>query len=347
MRRLLAPPVLAALLVVALAAAACSDDGPGATTTGPAATTTGAGTGTTTGPDTTAPASTGSTSGPATTGGGGFPMTIADDDGVEVTLDAAPDRIVTFAPSATEVLFALGLADEIVGVSGAFDDYPAAAEDIPEVGGAGEFGVDPNIEKVVSLNPDLVLTIEGGDEWKERLRDLGIPVFTTNSTDLDDVLHDIDTVGEITGATGAATELTSGMRTKADQLTDAAGSEPATSCFFEVSYNPLYSVGPGSFIYDLLQRAGCDPVTSDAKDAYPQWSVEDLVREDPAVYLVSSESGGTVKQVEHRPGYDALSAVEDHRVVLVNSDLVSRAGPRAVDGLAALVAAVHPDAAGA
>jgi iron complex transport system substrate-binding protein len=123
-------------------------------------------------------------------------------------------------------------------------------------------------------------------------------------------------------------------------------SEPDASCFFEVAFNPLYTVGPGSFIYDLLQRAGCDPVTSKAKTAYPTWSVEDLVRDDPSVYLVSSESGGSVADVEQRPGYDALSAVRNHRVYLVNSDLVSRAGPRVVDGLAALAHALHPDAFG-
>jgi len=271
-------------------------------------------------------------------------MTVADDDGVEVTLDAAPERIVTFAPSATEVLFALGLGDEIVGVSGAFDDYPKAAKGIEEVGGAGEFGVDPNVEKVVSLEPDLMLTIEGGDQWKQELRDLGIPVFTTNSTDFDDVLHDIETVGTITGATEQAATLTGAMRARGQQVQSAVAAEDSVSCFFEVSFDPLYSVGPGSFIYDLLQRAGCDPVTADAKDAYPQWSVEDLVRDDPTVYLVSSESGGTVQQVEKRPGYDALSAVQNDRVVLVDSDLVSRAGPRVADGLSALARALHPEA---
>jgi iron complex transport system substrate-binding protein len=265
---------------------------------------------------------------------------------VKVTLDRPPSRIVTFAPSATEVLFALGLGDEVVGVSGSFDDYPPEAKGTTEVGGAGEFGVDPNVEKVVSLDPDLVLTIEGGDQWKSRLRDLDIPVFTTNSVDFDDVLHDIDTVGEITGVPGTANALTRNMRAAGREVRTAVGSEPAVSCFFEVSFDPLYSVGPGSFIYDLLQRAGCDPVTSDAKDAYPQWSVEDLVRDDPAVYLVSSESGGSVKQVERRPGFDALSAVTNDRVVLVDSDLVSRAGPRVVLGLQALAEALHPGAFG-
>ncbi len=326
MRKFLAPPALAALVVLAVAAGAC-----GRGSSGPQA----SGGGVATSARASAPSASPQ-----------FPLTIADDDGVEVTLDAAPTRIVTFAPSATEVVFALGLGDEVVGVSGKFDDTPPAARRIPEVGGAGEFGVDPNVEKVVSLNPDVVLTIEGGDQWKARLRDLGIPVFTTDSTDLDDVLHDIVTVGRVTGATTAAERVVARMRAGADAVKQAVASEQPVTCFFEVSFQPLYTVGPGSFIYDLLQRAGCDPVTADAKDAYPQWSVEELVRDDPDVYLVSSESGGTVSQVERRPGYDALSAVRDHRVYPVDSDLVSRAGPRVVAGLRALAEALHPDVAG-
>ena len=157
-------------------------------------------------------------------------------------------------------------------------------------------------------------------------------MFTTNSVDFDDVLHDIEPSGKVTGVPGTAHALTRNMRAAGHEVRTAIASEPGVSCFFEVSFDPLYSVGPGSFIYDLLQRAGCDPVTSDAKDAYPQWSVEDLVRDDPDVYLVSSESGGSVQQVAHRPGYDALAAVRDQKVYLVDSDLVSRAGPRVVDG---------------
>jgi len=130
-------------------------------------------------------------------------------------LNSPPERIVTFAPSATEIVFALGLGDRLVGVAGAYDDYPAAAKGIEEIGGAGDFGVDPNIEKVVSLRPDLFLTIAGGDQWKKRLRDLGVPVFTTDSTDLADVFHDIETVGRLTGTVGAATTLVTKMKMEA------------------------------------------------------------------------------------------------------------------------------------
>jgi iron complex transport system substrate-binding protein len=272
-----------------------------------------------------------------------FPQTVTDDDGQQVVIDAAPQRIVTFAPSMTEVVFALGQGDRVVGVSGRFDDYPAAAKDIPEVGGAGDFGVDPNIEGVVSLEPDLFLTISGGDQWKQRLRDLGIPVVTLDATDFPDLLDDIRTVGDLLGASEAAGELTTDMQSRADEVATAVeqAGGPVT-CFFEVYYPPLTTLGPDTYIFDLLERAGCDPVTATAKSDYPTWSVEKLVAESPDVYLTTPESAKSIGAVAARPGFDAISAVTAGRVLLVDSDLVTRAGPRAIDGLEQLAAALHP-----
>lgn len=274
-----------------------------------------------------------------------FPVTLTDDEGVRVTLEAPPRRIVTFAPSNTEIVFALGLGDRLVGVSGPFDDYPPEARTIEHVGGAGEFGVDPNVEKVVSLRPDLMLTIAGGEHWKGRLRELGVPVFTIDARDLDDLLHDILTVGRLTGALPRAEALVDRMRARAEAVAAAVRREPPVSCFFEVSPPPtLFTVGPGSFIFDLLRRAGCDPVTRGAKSPYPEWSVEHVVEADPQVYLVSSEAGVSVEAVAGRPGFEALTAVRTGRVYLVESDLVSRPGPRVVEGLEALARALHPEA---
>jgi iron complex transport system substrate-binding protein len=273
-----------------------------------------------------------------------FPVTITDDDGVSVTLGAAPRRLITFAPSATEIVYALGLGHELVGVSGKYDDYPPAAKQVQEVGGAGDFGVDPNIETVVSLEPDLLLTIEGGDAWKSRLRELGVPVFTIDATGLDDLLHDIDTVGRLTGAVEAAAALTARMAAEDHRIEEAVAGEARVSCFFEVYYPPLTTVGPGTFISDLLDRAGCDSTSASATSDYPQWSVDDLVRDSPDVYLVSSESGVSPGAVEKRPGFDAIDAVASGTVVLIDSDLVSRPGPRIVDGLRLLAEALHPNA---
>jgi iron complex transport system substrate-binding protein len=280
-----------------------------------------------------------------TTPASAFPLTITDDDGQQVTIGALPQRIVTFAPSMTEIVFALGLGDRVVGVSGKFDDYPAAAKRIQEVGGAGDFGVEPNIEEVVSLQPDLFLTIAGGDQWKQRLRDLGIAVVTLNATDFPDLLADIRTLGEITGAADVAASLTTDMQRRADDVAaavDQAGG-PVT-CFFEVYYPPLTTIGPDTFIFDLLSRAGCDPVTASARSDYPTWSVEKLVSQSPEVYLATPESAKSVAAVAGRTGFDGITAVTSGRVVLVDSDLVTRPGPRVIDGLEELAAALHPGA---
>ena len=274
----------------------------------------------------------------------GFPVTITDDDGYQVTLPVLPRRIVTFAPSNTEIVFALGLGDRLVGVSGAFDDYPPRARGIERVGGSGEFGVDPNLEKVIAIDPDLMLAISGGDEWKRRARELGIPVFTINATDFDDLLRDIRTLGRLTGVPGRAAALVERMAAQAKRVQTAVSQEEPVACFFEVYYPPLMSVGPNTFIADLLERAGCDSVSGNARSDYPEWSVDRLVKDGPDVYLVASESGSSPAAVGKRPGFQAIDAVAAGRIHLIDSDLVSRPGPRVVEGLAALAEVLHPGA---
>jgi iron complex transport system substrate-binding protein len=320
-----AASVLALLLVLLPACAGSDPAAPsGATSTGATTGTTGA---------------SGATAEPAS-----FPITITDDDGVTITIDEEPQRIITFAPSMTEIVFALALGDRLVGVSGPFDDFPAEAEQIEEVGGAGDFGVDPNIEQVVSLQPDLFLTIAGGDQWKARLRDLDVPVVTLDAADLDDLLSDIDVAGRVTGATDEAAAVIADMRAQALEVEEAVSDVEPVTCFYETFYPPLFTVGPGTFIYDLLQRAGCDPVTSSAAMQYPEWSVEDLVDQDPDVYLVSSESGASPNAVARRAGFEAVTAVAEGLVIPVDADLAERPGPRIVLGLRELAEALHPGA---
>ena len=267
-----------------------------------------------------------------------FPVTLTDDEGVEVTVEAQPRRIVTFAPSHTETLFALGLGDRVVGVSGPFDDHPPEATEIEAVAGSG--GTEPSVEKVVALEPDLLLTAFIGGEWKDRLRELGIPVFTTLASSFEDALADIDSVGKLTGTTEEAGKVLERMQAEADTVTTQAQEAGAVTCFLELS--DLFTVGPGALEFDLLERAGCEPVTADAEQPYPQWSVERLVRDDPDVFL-ASEYGQPVEQVADRPGIRDLRAVRQGRIHLVDGDLISRPGPRLAEGVRALAEALHPD----
>ena len=268
-----------------------------------------------------------------------FPVTLTDDEGVETTLEAPPERIVTFAPSHTDIVFALGLGDRLVGVSGAFDDYPPEAASVEPV--AGRSGVEPNIETVVSLEPDVLLTAFIGGEWKERLRELDIPVFTTLATSLEDTLADIGTIGTLLGAQEASNQVVADLALATGAVQESlAGSEPVT-CFLDLS--DLFTVGPGSLEFDLLEKAGCDPITAPAEDPYPQWSLEQLVQDDPDVYLVAE--GVPVEAVASQRGVRDLTAVREGRIFEVNADLISRPGPRVVQGIEELASVLHAEAA--
>jgi iron complex transport system substrate-binding protein len=279
------------------------------------------------------------------TGGSGsqidqpFPVTLQDDEGVEATLDAPPERIVTFAPSHTEIVFELGLGDKLVGVSGAFDDHPPEAASVEPI--AGRSGVEPNIEKVVSLEPDVLLTAFIGGEWKERLRELGVPVFTTLASSFEDTLADIGTLGRLLGVQEQANTLIGEVALQAgDTAQELEGVEPVT-CFLDLS--DLFTVGPGSLEFDLLEKAGCHPITASADDAYPQWSLEQLIADDPEVYLVAE--GVPVEDVSGQEGIRDLTAVREGRIFEVNADLISRPGPRVGEGIEELAAALHAEAA--
>jgi iron complex transport system substrate-binding protein len=269
---------------------------------------------------------------------GAFPVTITDDAGREVTIDEAPERIVSLAPANTEILFAIGMGDALVGVT-TYDDYPPEVESIPEV---GDF-VTPNMEAISAAEPDLVLGTTGiQEDVISRLEDLGIAVVAVDPQDLEEVFAAIEMVGDACGRDAEASAITEEMRAELSGIDEAVGDIEAVECFVEIAQEPLFTAGSGTLIDDLVTAAGGRNVVTE--EGYVAYSAEQLLQHDPAVYLATLGSMSDPSELQDRPGFDTLEAVREGRVHVLEDNLVSRPGPRIVEGVRTIDEALHPEA---
>lgn len=269
-----------------------------------------------------------------------FPVTIVDGVGNEVTLEREPERIVSLAPGHTETLYALGLGERVVGVT-AYCNYPPEAAEKTAVGDFA--GID--LEQVVGLDPDLVLgsTLQMGDVVPA-LQEHGIPVVVATPESVLEVLTTIDLVGRITGRQETAQALVADLRERIDAVQEAVRDAPRPTVFWELGAE-LYTVGPHTFVDDLIALAGGENVAADADSPWPQLSVETIILKDPQVIVLADHNyGETAEMLKERPGWGEISAVKEGRVMeITNDDIVSRPGPRLVEGLEFLAQALHPD----
>jgi iron complex transport system substrate-binding protein len=274
-----------------------------------------------------------------------YPLTLTDDAGREVTIPAAPTRIVSLAPSNTEIVCALDACDELVGVTD-FDDYPAQVADVTHV----VVGAVVDIEKVVAAEPELILA--AGNELTpspviDQLSQLGYPVLSLYPHDLDGVYDDISLVGAAIDALGVADGLVASMQARADAVATAVSEASRPRTFYEVGVfeGSIYTAGEDSFLAALISLAGGEPVTGDAASTAIQ--LEDLIAADPELILLGDaayDPSITPATVAARPGWGEMTAVQDGSIVVVLDDVViTRPGPRIVDGLEALAKAIHPD----
>jgi len=268
-------------------------------------------------------------------------ITVTDDAGRQVTLKGLPTRIVSLAPSNTEVLYALGLGDRVVGVT-EYCDYPPEAKQKPKIGGFANI----DLEKVIGLDPDLVLAtnIHAGAVVSE-LQKRGVTVVVVEPKNVDDVLAKIAFVGKLTGKSDNATRLTAQLKNRIDAVTakvTAAKTKPRV--FYEIDKS-LYTVGPGSFIDDMITKAGGLNIAADAKGAYTQLSPEAIIAKDPQVILLGDINfGESPESVKARPGWANISAVKNGRVIpIADENIVSRPGPRIVEGLELIARALYPE----
>lgn len=266
-----------------------------------------------------------------------FPVTVTDDAGREVTIESAPERIVSLAPANTEIVYALGLLDKLEGVT-TYDDYPAEVADIAKV---GDF-VTPNMEAIVAAEPDLILATTGVQaDVITQLEGTGATVVAIDPQTLAALYTSIETVGKATGTSDEAAELVEDMKSDIAAISDAVSAEGPTEAFIEIAQDPLYTAGAGTLLDDLIKAAGGANIVTEP--GYVGYSLEQLVTDDPTVYLATLGSMSDPSDLAARAGYDKLSAVKTERVYVLEDNLVSRPGPRVVAGIAQIAKALHPD----
>jgi len=272
------------------------------------------------------------------------PGTYTDDAGRGVDIDEIPQKIVSFGPSITEILFALGLGEKVVGVSD-FSDYPEAAQSKPSVGSA----YAPSIEKLVALEPDLVFTLEH-KQLNSELEALGITFIIIDPKDIEGILRDIELVGMVTGTEDEAEELIESMEETIDYVLDLVEGAPKVSVFYIIdATDPTlpWTAGPGSFIDALITMAGGENIAAEATEAWAPFSIEEIVSSDPDLIIMQTMTGGvptvSIETLEEHPIWGEMRAVTQGNVFLIDGDLVSRSGPRIVQGLEEMARIIHPE----
>jgi iron complex transport system substrate-binding protein len=269
------------------------------------------------------------------------PRTFVDDAGRKIFIADPPTRIVSLAPSVTEILFAIGAGGQVVGVT-SFCDYPPDAQAKPKVGGAF-----PNLEVVLSLKPTLVLAPRDfiRPDMVAKLDQLKVALFILEANTIEDVLRHIQTVGRMLGRSEKADSVAADLRRRVAEVRTRTADAARPRVFYVLNSDPLMTAGPGSFIHQLIELAGGTNVAAGAPVAYPRLSLEEVIKQDPQVILfpVGDDEGIPEQEQQRWLRWTTLSAVKENRFVRLPSVLLDRPGPRVVDGLERLARQLHPD----
>jgi iron complex transport system substrate-binding protein len=267
-----------------------------------------------------------------------FPVAVEDQSGNMVRLATEPQRIISLSPGHTEILYALGLGERVVGVT-VYCDYPPEAQTKPDVGGYATI----DTAKVLEQRPDLVLAIP--DHMAEAVPAMQaeeITVYVAQPVTVEETLKTILTVGHLTGREAAARALVLGMHDRIQELQARMADREKPQVYWEAD-QALISPGPGTLLYDLIETAGGENITAGAATPWVQFDVSGIVRLDPQIILLAKE-GITPAVASARPGWDQVSAVRTGRVVAITDEAIfGRPGPRLIEGVEFLVQAFYPD----
>lgn len=278
------------------------------------------------------------------TGEAEFPVTFTDAADKEVVIEEEPEAIVSMMPSNTEIVYELGIGDKMVGASD-YDNYPEEVTDVEKIG-----GLEFNVEKIISLSPDVVLAHEGilgvGEAGLQQLRDAGIPVVViANADNFEELYSTIEMVGQATGEADEAEELVQEMKGSLDSIKEQAASVEPKKVLVEVGPDPeIYTAGNNTFMNEMLTWINAENAAGNL-EGWAAISAEEILSENPDVIVTTYGYyvENAVEQVKGRPGFGEVNAVKNGEVIDIDSDMVTRAGPRIVQGVEELAKAVYPE----
>ncbi len=256
-----------------------------------------------------------------------------------VTVAHPPRRIVSLAPNLTEIVFALDEGIRLAGVT-SYCDYPPAAREKEKVGDT----IQPNLEKIISLKPDLVLVSTSSqlERMTSRLDQLSIPVYVTDPRTVREVVSSIRALGKVIGAEEKATALADTMDRRISMVEEQVRDLPRPRVLYVLQIGPLITVGSRTFINDLLTLAGGNSISASETADYPQFSLETVIARAPEVIVAPTSHGGVGPSDEElAKTFASTPAIRKQRIVRVNPDLVTRPGPRIVEGLEGLARDLH------
>lgn len=270
----------------------------------------------------------------------GLGLTFVDDYNRTVTLTGYPERIISVAPTPTEMLFAVGAGDLIVGID-AWSDYPAQTENITKVG-----DYELNLEQIITLKPDLIVS---GDLVPQTdltiLESNGIPYMIIADRTLNDVYRSIQLIGNVTDKAANASLLVKSMKERVGAVTNKTLAAGVSHPKVYLEYWPLFTFGPGSFGNDLIRLAGGTNIGEIKDSEYPSVTDEFVVSQNPDIIVYTTGPSTTTNSAEimARPDWGETTAVSQMHIYSIDDNLISRYGPRIIDGLEQLAAIVHPD----
>jgi len=261
---------------------------------------------------------------------------VTDDLGRSVSLPPKVERIVSLAPSVTEIVYAAGAGDRLVGVT-TFCNFPTQALEVAKVGDT----LNPNMETIVALKPDLVLvsTASQIEAFTKTLADNGIAVYVTNPTTLEGVIQTVRKFGEILGTSTVADAAAADLKRRVGDVWSKLQLEEKVRVFVQVSKEPLFTIGKESYLNEPIAKAGGISVTADVETAFPKLSKETASALKPeAIILSESDDNREPNEV-----FASSPAVKNGRVYKINADLLSRPGPRLVDAYEQIAKHLHPE----